>query len=64
MKEIKEIIEKATLINKLKQSEVELFKYINSYPDTVDLVFDKYITKWLDVNLPQYLEKYFKNKDL
>ena len=42
MKEIKEIIEKASLINKLKQSEEELFKYINSYPDTVDLVFDKY----------------------
>ena len=32
--------------------------------DKLDLVFDKYITKWLDVNLPQYLEKYFKNKDL
>jgi len=32
--------------------------------DKLDLVFDKYITKWLDVNLPQYLEKYFINKDL
>jgi hypothetical protein len=30
----------------------------------LDLVFDKYFTKWLDVNLPKYLEKYFKNKDL
>jgi len=32
--------------------------------DKLDLVFDKYIIKWLDANLPQYLEKYFKNKDL
>ena len=27
--------------------------------DKLDLVFDKYLTKWLDVNLPQYLEKIF-----
>ena len=42
MKEIKEIIEKASLINTLKNSEEELFKYINSSPDAVDLVFNKY----------------------
>ena len=32
--------------------------------DKLDSVFDKYFTKWLDSNLPKYLEKYFKNKDL
>ena len=32
--------------------------------DKLDSVFDKYLTKWLDINLPKYLEKYFKNKDL
>ena len=32
--------------------------------DKLDIVFDKYFTKWLDKNLPRYLEKYFKNKDL
>ena len=32
--------------------------------DKLDLVFDKYFTKWLDANLPKYLDKYFKNKDL
>ena len=30
----------------------------------LDSVFDKYFTKWLDSNLPKYLEQYFKNKDL
>ena len=28
----------------------------------LDLVFEKYFTKWLDNNLPSYLEKYFNNK--
>ena len=28
----------------------------------LDDVFEKYISKWLDNNLPLYLEKYFKNK--
>jgi hypothetical protein len=42
MKEVNDISAKSIFINKLKQSEEELFKYINSYPDTVDLVFDKY----------------------
>ena len=42
MKEVNDISVKSIFINKLKKSEEELFKYINSYPDTVDLVFDKY----------------------
>ena len=32
--------------------------------DKLDSVFDKHFTKWLDINLPKYLEKYFKNKDI
>jgi len=57
MKEIQEIIEKASLINKLKNSEEELFKYINSSPDAVDLVFNKYglNNKFVPVNCLRFL---------
>ena len=32
--------------------------------DKLDNIFDTHISKWLDNNLPKYLEKYFKNKNL
>ena len=43
----------------IKKKDVQIILY-----KKLDEVFDKYFTKWLDVNLPKYLEKYFKNKDL
>jgi Golgi nucleoside diphosphatase len=30
----------------------------------LDDVFETHLTNWLDNNLPAYLEKYFKDKDL
>ena len=30
----------------------------------LDEVFAEHLTKWLDKNLPTYIEKYFKDKDL
>ena len=45
--------------NNLKKSEVsEILK------NKLDDVFEIYFTKWLDKNLPQYIEKYFKNKKI
>ena len=32
--------------------------------DRLDNIFDTHISKWLDENLPKYLEKYFNNKKL
>lgn len=42
-------------INK-KDVQIILYKKL-------DEVFDKYFTKWLDKNIPEYLDKYFKNKN-
>ena len=30
----------------------------------LDEVFDVYLNKWLDKNVPSYLEKYFKNRNI
>ena len=42
---------------------IEKEEIIKVLDNKLDLVFEKYFTKWLDKNLPSYLEKYFsKNK--
>jgi hypothetical protein len=70
----KKINENVLILNKLVSNDGTIDtiegKYLDKdevhtlLNDKLDLVFEKYFTKWLDVNLPKYLEKYFKNKDL
>ena len=43
----------------IKKKDVQIILY-----KKLDEVFDKYFTKWLDKNIPEYLDKYFKNKNL
>ena len=43
----------------IKKKDVQIILY-----KKLDEVFDKYFTKWLDKNIPEYLNKYFKNKNL
>ena len=35
---------------------------VNILEKKLDDIFEKYLIKWLDVNFPKYLEKYFQNK--
>ena len=51
-------------INTIKDNYLNKDEVHSLLSDKLDLVFDKYLSKWLDANLPKYLEKYFKNKNL
>ena len=51
-------------INTIKDNYLNKDEVHSLLSDKLDLVFDKYLSKWLDANLPKYLEKYFKNKGL
>ena len=46
-------------INQQTINKEDINKILNS---KLDLVFEKYFTKWLDKNIPNYLEKYFNKK--
>tara|TARA_B110000116_G_C16592097_1_gene471047 strand:+ start:87 stop:374 length:288 start_codon:yes stop_codon:yes gene_type:complete len=62
------------LLNKLVKEDgtINLIKdNIVNKRDTLDLlekklndVFDNHLETWLDKNIPSYLDKYFKNKNL
>ena len=61
---LNKLVHKDGTINTINDKYLNKDEVQSLLNDKLDLVFDKYFTKWLDVNLPQYLEKYFKNKDL
>ena len=39
-------------------------KMIEILNQKLDKIFEKYLSSWLDKNMPKYIEKYFKNKKL
>ena len=51
-------------ISKLKETSLTKKDTIEVLNNKLDEVFDKYLSKWLDKNIPNYLEKYFKKKDI
>ena len=51
-------------INILKETSLTKKDTIEVLNNKLDEVFDKYLSKWLDKNIPNYLEKYFKKKDI
>ena len=51
-------------INILKENSLTKKDTIEILDKKLDEIFDNYVTKWLDKNIPNYLEKYFKKKDI
>ena len=49
------------VINNSFLTKKETYDLLNK---KLDEVFSTHITKWLDKNLPAYIEKYFKDKNL
>ena len=49
------------IINDSFLTKKETYDLLNN---KLDEVFAAHLTKWLDKNLPTYLEKYFKDKNL
>ena len=49
-------------INIIKEDYLTKKDTINVLHDKLDDVFESHLSKWLDKNVPNYLEKYFKKK--
>ena len=70
---IEDVNENILILNQLVGDDgtIEVLKETSlTRKDTTDAlnlklneVFDKHLSIWLDKNIPNYLEKYFKNKD-
>jgi|TARA_B110000116_G_C16773809_1_gene554658 hypothetical protein len=51
-------------INVLNETSISKDNTIKVLNNKLDEVFDDHLSKWLDKNIPDYLEKYFKKKDI
>ena len=51
-------------INILNEHSFSKKDTINILNNKLDEVFESYLSKWLDRNLPNYLEKYFTKKNI
>ena len=73
-KNIKEMEDKILVLNQLVKEDgtINILKEnFLTKKDTIDIlnikldeIFDTHLSKWLDKNIPNYLEKYFKKKDI
>ena len=51
-------------IDILKKTSLNKKDTIEILHNKLDEVFESHLSKWLDNNIPDYLEKYFKKKDI
>tara|TARA_B110000438_G_C15473595_1_gene504208 strand:+ start:334 stop:624 length:291 start_codon:yes stop_codon:yes gene_type:complete len=51
-------------IKSVKDSNLKKNETLNILDSKLDQIFNEHLTKWLDKNIPLYLEKYFKNKKI
>ena len=51
-------------INMLKEVSLSKKDTIDVLNNKLDEVFETHLSKWLDKNIPDYLEKYFNKKDI
>jgi hypothetical protein len=51
-------------ISVLEKNSLTKKDTINVLNNKLDVVFEAHLSKWLDKNIPNYLEKYFNKKDI
>ena len=51
-------------INILNETFLTKKDTIDAFHEKLDKVFDIHLSAWFDRNIPNYIEKYFKKKDL
>ena len=49
------------IINNNHLSKIDTIEVLNN---KLDKIFDAHLSMWFDKNIPNYLEKYFKKKDI
>ena len=61
---LNQLVENDGTINILKKNTLTKKDTINLLNNKLDEVFETHLSKWLDINIPNYLEKYFNKKDI
>tara|TARA_B110000444_G_scaffold131983_1_gene123952 strand:+ start:50 stop:340 length:291 start_codon:yes stop_codon:yes gene_type:complete len=61
---LNQLVENDGTINVLKKNTLTKKDTINLLNNKLDEVFETHLSKWLDINIPNYLEKYFNKKDI
>ena len=59
-----QLVKQDGTINVINNSFLTKKETYDLFNKKLDEVFATHLTKWLDKNLPTYLEKYFKDKNL
>tara|TARA_B110000438_G_C15620874_1_gene566482 strand:- start:92 stop:382 length:291 start_codon:yes stop_codon:yes gene_type:complete len=61
---LNQMVKEDGTISVLKENYLTKEDAIYTLNNKLDEVLEKYLTKWLDKNIPNYLEKYFKKKNI
>lgn len=61
---LNKLVDEDGTINHIDKSLVKKEDILNLFERKLDDIFEKNLNKWLDLHLPVYLEKYFKNKKI
>jgi len=61
---LNQLVKEDGTIGVINNDSLNKAEVVNILNKKLDEVFNEYLTKWLDTNVPSYLEKYFKNKNL
>ena len=61
---LNQLVKKDGTINVINDSFLTKKETYDLLNKKLDEVFETHLTKWLDKNLPTYIEKYFKDKNL
>ena len=59
---LNQLVKEDGTIDSLKDEKLDKKTASEILNNKLNEVFDHHLTKWLDTNIPNYLEKYFKKK--
>jgi hypothetical protein len=61
---LNKLVKEDGTINLIKDNIVNKRDTLDLLEKKLDDIFDNHLETWLDKNIPSYLDKYFKNKNL
>ena len=61
---LNQLVKEDGTINLIQDNHLSKKDVIDALNNKIDNVFEAHLSTWLDRNIPNYLEKYFKKKDI
>ena len=61
---LNQLVKEDGTINLINENHLSKKDTIDTLNNKIDEVFETHLSLWLDKNIPNYLEKYFKKKDI